>query len=363
MERPRKINFPFLMLTLLILLSQTAFALSSTLFYDETNGNVQGNQTKEEIYLSIETVKTNVLDYLIAEKAAADVTLSSLQEMDTTIQNIAPTDDSIVTSTDLNPDETDMAVALMANDEVPEPVEPTPTPKPEIKSVVKHVNANKLNVREEPTSQSKLVTSIKRGDKVTYFETVGEWARIITWTDRKGYVLAKYLVDSADKVEKVVVQAPKPQETKQPEEIVVASRGTEENPQEEASVSPEAEKLADEIVDYAKTWLGVPYRWAGNSKNGTDCSGLTYHVFKHFGIDVPRSSRAYSGIGTKVSRSEIKKGDILMWDTDRNGTIGHVGIYIGDGMFIHASSSKGKVVTRSLSSYSEKYMGARRVIK
>lgn len=363
MERPRKINFPFLMLTLLFLLSQTAFALSSTLFYDETNGNVQGNQTKEEIYLSIETVKTNALDYLIAEKAAADVTLSSLQEMDTTIQNIAPTDDSIVTSTDLNPDETDMAVALMANDEVPEPVEPTPTPKPEIKSVVKHVNANKLNVREEPTSQSKLVTSIKRGDKVTYFETVGEWAKIITWTDRKGYVLAKYLVDSADKVEKVVVQAPKPQETKQPEEIVVASRGTEENPQEEASVSPEAEKLADEIVDYAKTWLGVPYRWAGNSKNGTDCSGLTYHVFKHFGIDVPRSSRAYSGIGTKVSRSEIKKGDILMWDTDRNGTIGHVGIYIGDGMFIHASSSKGKVVTRSLSSYSEKYMGARRVIK
>jgi cell wall-associated NlpC family hydrolase len=363
MERPRKINFPFLMLTLLFLLSQTAFVLSSTLFYDETNGNVQGDQTKEEIYLSIETVKTNALDYLIAEKAAADVTLSSLQEMDTTIQNIAPTDDSIVTSTDLNPDETDMAVALMANDEVPEPVEPTPTPKPEIKSVVKHVNANKLNVREEPTSQSKLVTSITRGDKVTYFETVGEWARIITWTDRKGYVLAKYLVDSADKVEKVVVQAPKPQETKQPEEIVVASRGTEENPQEEASVSPEAEKLADEIVDYAKTWLGVPYRWAGNSKNGTDCSGLTYHVFKHFGIDVPRSSRAYSGIGTKVSRSEIKKGDILMWDTDRNGTIGHVGIYIGDGMFIHASSSKGKVVTRSLSSYSEKYMGARRVIK
>lgn len=363
MERPRKINFPFLMLTLLFLLSQTAFVLSSTLFYDETNGNVQENQTKEEIYLSIETVKTNALDYLIAEKAAADVTLSSLQEMDTTIQNIAPTDDSIVTSTDLNPDETDMAVALMANDEVPEPVEPTPTPKPEIKSVVKHVNANKLNVREEPTSQSKLVTSIKRGDKVTYFETVGEWAKIITWTDRKGYVLAKYLVDSADKVEKVVVQAPKPQETKQPEEIVVASRGTEENPQEEASVSPEAEKLADEIVDYAKTWLGVPYRWAGNSKNGTDCSGLTYHVFKHFGIDVPRSSRAYSGIGTKVSRSEIKKGDILMWDTDRNGTIGHVGIYIGDGMFIHASSSKGKVVTRSLSSYSEKYMGARRVIK
>ena len=357
MERPRKITFPFLMLTLLFLLSQTAFALSSTLFYDETNGNVQGNQTKEEIYLSIENAKNNALNYLIAEKTAAIATLSALQEIDSTIQNITSADDSIVSSTDLNLGETDMAVALLTNADAPEPVEPTPTPKPEIKSVVKHVNADKLNVREEPTSQSKLVTSIKRGDKVTYFETVGEWAKIITWTDRKGYVLAKYLVDSANKVDKVVVQKPKS------EEIVVASRGTEEKAQEQVPPSPEADNLADEIIAYAKTWLGVPYKWAGNSKNGTDCSGLTYHVFTHFGINVPRSSRAYSGIGTKVSRSNIRKGDILMWDTDRNGTIGHVGIYLGDGMFIHASSSKGKVVTRSLSSYSEKYMGARRVIK
>ncbi len=356
MERPRKINFPFLMLTLLFLLTQTAFALSSTLSYDEMNGNVQGNQTKEEITLSIENAKTNAIDYLITEKTATIATLSALQE-DSTTQNITLTDDFLISSTDINPDETDMNVALVTDVDVPEPVEPNPTPKPEIKSVVKHVNADKLNVRQEASSQSNLVTSIKRGDKVTYYETVGEWARIITWTDKKGYVLAKYLVDSANKVDKVVVQQPKPKE------IVVASRGNEEKPEEVVAPSPEAESLADEIIAYAKTWLGVPYRWAGNSRNGTDCSGLTYYVFKNFGINVPRSSSAYSGIGTKISRSDIKKGDILMWDTNRNGTIGHVGIYIGDGMFIHASSSKGKVVTRSLASYSEKYMGARRVIK
>ncbi len=353
MDRPRKINFPFLMLTLLFLLTQTAFAISSTLSYDKMNGNVQGNQTKEENNLSIENAKANALDYLITEKTAATATLSALQED----SNISPADDFLITSTDFNPDETDMAVALVTDVDVQEPVEPTPTPKPEIKSVVKHVNADKLNVRQEASSQSNLVTSIKRGDKVTYYETIGEWARIITWTDKKGYVLAKHLVDSANKVDKVVVQQTKPKE------IVVASRGTEEKPEETAPPSPETENLADEIIAYAKTWLGVPYIWAGNSKNGTDCSGLTYHVFRHFGISVPRSSSAYAGIGTKVSRSDIKKGDILMWDTDRNGTIGHVGIYLGDGMFIHASSSKGKVVTRSLSSYSEKYMGARRVIK
>lgn len=354
MERPRKINFPLLMLTSLFLLSQIALAFPMTLSYDETNGNVQGKQTEEEIYLSMEN---NKIDAPIIEENVATANLSALQENDSTTQNITSADDSIITSTDLNPDETDMAVTRITETDVPEPVEPTPTPKPEIKSVVKHVNADKLNVRQEPSSQSNLVTSIKRGDKVTYYETVGEWARIITWTDQKGYVLAKYLVDSADKVDKVVVQKPKS------EVIMVASRGTEEKAQEAASTSPEAENLADEIIAYAKSLLGVPYRWGGYSTKGIDCSGFTKYVFAKFGIALPRSSYDYAGIGTKVSRSNIKKGDILMWDTNNNGTIGHVGIYLGDGMFIHASTSKGKVVTKSLSSYSEKYMGARRVIK
>ena len=74
-----------------------------------------------------------------------------------------------------------------------------------IKPVVKYVNADKLNVREKATKDSKLITSITRGDKVTYYEIEGEWARITTWTDKNGYVLAKYLVNSADKVEKTQV--------------------------------------------------------------------------------------------------------------------------------------------------------------
>lgn len=361
MERPRKINFPLLMLTSLFLLTQTVFALSVNISYDKTNANVQGDQqTEEKNSLAIENDDTNAS---ISEENASAATLSTLQGMDSSTQNInSSADDSSISQIDINSGQTEMTVASSPAAEVPKPVEPTPTPtpKPQIKSVVKHVNADKLNVREEPTKESKLITSIKRGDKVTYFETVGEWAKIITWTDKKGYVLAKYLVDSADKVEKPVAQAPKASSTpKQTEENLVASRGTEA----QAAVSPEAEKLADEIIAYAKTLLGVPYRWGGYSTKGFDCSGFTKYVFAKFGIDLPRSSYAYSGIGTKVSRSELRKGDILMWDTEKNGTIGHVGIYMGDGMFIHASTSKGKVVTRSLSSYSEKYMGARRVIK
>jgi cell wall-associated NlpC family hydrolase len=191
-----------------------------------------------------------------------------------------------------------------------------------------------------------LITSITRGDKVTYYEIEGEWARITTWTDKNGYVLAKYLVNSADKVEKTQV-----------------SRSTGSKTESSQPLSVEGQTLADKIVAYSKTLLGVPYVWAGYSTKGFDCSGFTKYVFAKFGISLPRSSYAYSSIGTKVSRSELQKGDILLWDTEKNGTVGHVGIYIGDGMFIHASSSKRKVVTRALSTYSEKYLGARRVIK
>ena len=92
MDRPRKINFPFLMLTLLFLLTQTAFAISSNLSYDKMNGNVQGNQTKEENNFSIEYAKANALDYLISERTAAIATLSALQED----SNITPADDFLL---------------------------------------------------------------------------------------------------------------------------------------------------------------------------------------------------------------------------------------------------------------------------
>ncbi|MGI6084517.1 MAG: NlpC/P60 family protein [Acetivibrionales bacterium] len=361
MERPRKTNYTFVLFIMLFLLTQTTFALSAILSYDIEDGNVQGKISKEEINLSIENVKENAKEYFLSEGKTETNTLLTYQESDLAGQNITPAGDNTIFLTD----EMVAASALPAETEVTQSAEPTPTPKPEIKSVVKHVNADKLNVRQEPTKESKLVTSIKRGDKVTYYETVGEWARVITWTDQKGYILAKYLVDSADKVDKVVAQAPAKAPAQEPktEEIIVASRGTEDKSDETPPPSSETERLLDDIIAYAKTLLGVPYKWAGYSTKGIDCSGFTKYVYAKFGYNLPRSSYDYKGFGTKVSRSEIRKGDILLWDIDKNGTVGHVGIYMGDGMFIHASSSKGKVVTRSLSTYSEKYLGARRIIK
>ena len=220
--------------------------------------------------------------------------------------------------------------------------------KKEIKSVVKYVNANSLNVREEPNSESKLITTISRGDKVTFYETQGEWARIITWTDKKGYILSKYLVNSEKDVEKV-----------EKKEVSSVSRSSS---QSSKPLSAEGQSTAEKIVSYAKSLQGVKYVYGGYSTSGLDCSGLTKYVFAKFGINIPRSSSEYYGVGTKVSRSDLKQGDILLFDAWDNKVLSHVGIYIGDGNFIHASTSKGKVVIQNLNTYNGNYLGARRVL-
>ena len=413
MERRKKINTPFLLLALLFVLTQSAYALSATVSYDSVAGNVQGNNTKEEILSTNQSIyTTNNQETQTAIQTASitdpSATLSSASDNANSfnidpIPASAPAIDPAETEIIIDPGLNKIIPASMhVFESLPDPVDryvnadklnvrekPTKdstlitslkrgdkvsyyktegdwariatssgqdgyvlagylvdSASKTIKPVVKYVNADKLNVRSEPTKDSKLVTSITRGDKVSYYETVGEWARITTWTDKNGYVLAKYLVSSSDKVE-----------------WPSASRSTTSTSAAAQPQSAAGKALADQIVEYAKSFLGVPYVWGGHSPKGFDCSGFTYYVFAHFGIKLPTSSYSYYSVGTKVSRSELQKGDILLWDIDKNGTVGHVGIYIGDGMFIHASSSKRKVVIRSLASYGEKYLGARRVIK
>ncbi len=124
-------------------------------------------------------------------------------------------------------------------------------------------------------------------------------------------------------------------------------------------------KKAKNIIKVAKTKLGRKYVWGAIGKRGTfDCSGFTNYVFKKNGINIPRTSINQSKFGKHVARANLKKGDLIFFDTSkkRKGYVNHVGIYLGDGKFIHASSAKKKVVITSLDKkfYSNRYKGARR---
>ncbi len=95
-------------------------------------------------------------------------------------------------------------------------------------------------------------------------------------------------------------------------------------------------------------WLGVPYRYGGLSRKGLDCSGFAYLIFqKVYGLNLPRSTADQSTMKMKqISKGSLKTGDLVFFATSKNkNRINHVGIYLKDGSFIHASTSKGVIVS------------------
>lgn len=120
-----------------------------------------------------------------------------------------------------------------------------------------------------------------------------------------------------------------------------------------------ADSQLDNVIDSA---LGTPYRTAGTSLNGFDCSGFTSYVFDKLGVDLPRQSSSQYSAGTKIDRSDLRAGDLVFFNTTGRG-ISHVGIYVGNGKFAHSSSSNGvRYDNLSSSYYAERYVGASRVM-
>ncbi len=120
------------------------------------------------------------------------------------------------------------------------------------------------------------------------------------------------------------------------------------------------------LIALAKQKLGKRYVWGATGQRNTfDCSGLTSYVCKKNGIKIPRRAIEQSKYGKYISRSNLKPGDLIFFDTSKRhrGYVNHVGIYLGNNKFIHASSAKKKVVVTSLKKpfYSKRYKGARRV--
>jgi cell wall-associated NlpC family hydrolase len=117
------------------------------------------------------------------------------------------------------------------------------------------------------------------------------------------------------------------------------------------------------VVSDAMSYMGVPYVFGGNTpSSGFDCSGYVRYVFANAGIYLPRTADVQYNCGYAVSTSELAPGDLVFFETYCPGP-SHVGIYVGDGNFIHASSSRGVTISSLSSSYySAHYLGARRVM-
>lgn len=150
------------------------------------------------------------------------------------------------------------------------------------------------------------------------------------------------------------------------------STGSFETPTISESIEFDGPNLAlrDSLELFGKDLLGIPYSYAGTSREGFDCSGFVYYVFNNFDIEVPRSSSQFANFGEDVAIDQVQKGDILVFLSPTRNEIGHLGIVTNpkgmDSEFIHASSGKEmQVIISSLKQpgYNRRFIKAVSVLK
>lgn len=126
--------------------------------------------------------------------------------------------------------------------------------------------------------------------------------------------------------------------------------------------SPVYAELRSAIVETASGYTGVPYKWGGVDKSGVDCSGFVYAVFITHNISIPRMAGAQYKYGKDISFDELRPGDLVFYDIE--GKADHVGLYMGDGRFLHASTSGKEVREARMDNpyYSARFLGARNII-
>lgn len=190
-----------------------------------------------------------------------------------------------------------------------------------------YVNCNLLNVRVSPTTSSDIVTQLPYGSKLEIIYADLGWYNVRMEDGVTGFVFAPYITKA---------------------EIVASTPN----------------KIGTNVASDAYKYLGYRYVYGTAGPSTFDCSGFTSYLYKKYGVSLPRSSNSQGTFGTYVEKSNLIPGDILCFSNRKDRKINHVGVYVGDGNFIHASTSTRGVVLDNLSEnyYINHYVTARRVV-
>ncbi len=192
-------------------------------------------------------------------------------------------------------------------------------------SLMAIVRTDRLNVRMEPNTDSKIWTQISKEERYPVEKQLDGWVQIDLDTGDSGngeendgaYISTR---DNNVDVQYALTEA-------------IKFSPMEETANQQAS-------LRSKIVNYALKFVGNPYVWGGTSlTNGADCSGFTQSVLRNFGISVPRVSREQANTGKGIKSSDMRPGDLIFY-TNSKGTINHVAMYIGNGQIVHAASRR-----------------------
>ncbi len=217
------------------------------------------------------------------------------------------------------------------------------------------INANGVNFRTGPGTNTKKITLLKKNTAVVILDAVNGWNKVKIGT-KVGYVASKFVSNTTAAKVSGSTNAT----------TAKVSRSTNATALTTLAVNDDAVSINGKIVAYAKQFTGVKYKYGGgNPQTGFDCSGFVGYIYQKFGVKLNRSAQSMYSNGVKVSKSQLEPGDILFFDASSrkaSGVIDHAGIYLGGDSFIHASSSNGAVRIQKLSEYRGTYIGAKRVI-
>lgn len=183
----------------------------------------------------------------------------------------------------------------------------------EVASLIAVVDTETLKVREEPNTESSVITLIPRDEELEVVEIMENgWIKFLL-DDEEAYVSGDF-VKVEERLEKAATLT-------------------------ELLYGQGVSNARVDLVQYAKQFIGNPYVWGGTSlTNGADCSGFTMSVYKKYGINLPHHSGSQAQLGKKVTLAEAQPGDLVFYA--KNGTINHVAIYIGGGQVVHASNER-----------------------
>ena len=211
------------------------------------------------------------------------------------------------------------------------------------------VLADRLNVREEQSADSRRIGYIDNGENVKVVEDCGDWLKVQYTDSKQGYVSAEYVSVHEEFVYAKSIEEERREEAERQALAARAQEAEQSTPEVIGDITfptnqyTSNEELRTAIVDYAMQYLGNKYVHGGRSlAGGTDCSGFTSYIYKDFGYSLSRTPGGqYSTNGRSVSYDEIQPGDIICYGKSK---CTHVGLYIGDGQIIHSANSRKGVI-------------------